>query len=94
MTFANNVWSKTYTVDGAKKDVQLKAVKNGSEWIGDETGNNVTFNLKSAGTFTVYCDGTKTWVEGDIVTYDDGLDVQSVTAVGNGTPGSDNWLTT
>ena len=92
MTFSNDVWSKEYTVDGAKKEVQLKAVKNGSAWIGDETGNNVTFNLSGAGTFTVYCDGAKTWVDGDIVTYDDGLTVDSVTAVGNGTPDGDNWL--
>ncbi|MBQ1475517.1 MAG: PT domain-containing protein, partial [Ruminococcus sp.] len=39
------IYTKQYTVDGAMKDVQLKAVKNGETWIGDETGNNVTFNL-------------------------------------------------
>ena len=92
MTEDNGVWSKEYTVSAPMKDVQLKAVKNGETWIGDETGNNVTFNLDGEGTFTVYCDGTKAWVEGDIVSYNDGLDVQSVTAVGNGSPDGDNWL--
>uniref|UniRef100_UPI003867660F hypothetical protein n=1 Tax=Ruminococcus sp. TaxID=41978 RepID=UPI003867660F len=67
MTFANDVWYKEYTVDGAINAVQLKAVKNGTAWIGDATGNNVTFNVTEAGTFTVYCDGEKTWVEGDNV---------------------------
>uniref|UniRef100_UPI00386C907F dockerin type I domain-containing protein n=1 Tax=Ruminococcus sp. TaxID=41978 RepID=UPI00386C907F len=92
MTFANDVWYKEYTVDSAKAAVQLKAVKNGETWIGDETGNNVTFNVTEAGTFTVYCDGTKTWVEGDNVEPISELDVQSVTAVGNGSPDGDNWL--
>ena len=92
MTFANDVWYKEYTVDSFKAAVQLKAVKNGAEWIGDETGNNVTFNVTEAGTFTVYCDGTKTWVEGDNVEPISELDVQSVTVVGNGTPDGDNWL--
>ncbi len=92
MEYANDVWYKEYTVSGAMTDVQLKAVKNGETWIGDETGNNVTFNLTGAGTFTVYCDGEKTWVEGDIVEIIGGLDVQSVTAVGNGSSDGDNWL--
>ena len=92
MTFANDVWSKEYTVSEAVDDVQLKAVKNGTTWIGDETGNNVTFNLNGAGTFTVYCDGEKTWVEGDIVEFPSGLDVQSVTLVGNGTSDGSGWL--
>ena len=92
MEFANDVWYKEYTVSGAMKDVQLKAVKNGETWIGDETGNNVTFNLTDAGTFTVYCDGEKTWVDGDIVEPISRLDVQSVTAVGNGTADGDGWL--
>ena len=92
MTFANDVWSKEYTVSEAVNDVQLKAVKNGTTWIGDETGNNVTFNLNGAGTFTVYCDGTKTWVEGDNVEFPSGLDVESVTLVGNGSTDGDNWL--
>ena len=88
----DGIYTKQYTVDAAMKAVQLKAVKNGTTWIGDETGNNVTFNLTGPGTFTVYCDGTKTWVDGDIVSYESGLDVQSVTAVGNGSSDGDNWL--
>ena len=92
MTSANDVWYKEYTVDGAINAVQLKAVKNGETWIGDATGNNVTFNVTEAGTFTVYCDGEKTWVEGDNVEPISELDVQSVTVVGNGSPDGDNWL--
>nr|WP_316614812.1 hypothetical protein [uncultured Ruminococcus sp.] len=45
---ADGIYTKQYTVDAAMKDVQLKAVKNGTTWIGDETGNNVTFNLTGA----------------------------------------------
>lgn len=51
-----DVYTKTYTVDKAYKDVQFKVVKNGTEWFGDETGNNVTFNLTAAGDFTVTFD--------------------------------------
>ena len=92
MTYANDVWSKEYTVSGAMKDVQLKAVKNGETWIGDEAGNNVTFNLDGEGTFTVYCDGTKTWVDGDIVSFSETLDIESVTLVGNGIEDGSGWL--
>ena len=48
----DGIYTREYTVDKAMKDVQLKAVKNGTTWIGDETGNNVTFNLTGPGTFT------------------------------------------
>ena len=88
----DGVYSIEYTVDAAMEDVQLKAVKNGADWIGDATGNNVTFDLTGAGTFTVYCDGEKTWVEGDIVKFNDVLVVDSVSAVGNGSADGDNWL--
>ena len=91
MTLSDGVYTKTYTVDGAYTEIQLKAVVDGA-WIGDETGNNVTFNLTGAGDFTVYCDGQKTWVDGDIVAYDDTLDIESVTAVGNGAEDGSNWL--
>ena len=38
--------TRTYTVDAAINDIQLKVVKNGSEWIGDENGGNVTFKAR------------------------------------------------
>ena len=92
MSEAGGVFAKDYTVDEAMEDVQLKAVKNGTEWIGDETGNNVTFNLTGAGTFTVFCDGAKTWVEGDIVKFDDEFEYRYVAAVGNGAADGSTWL--
>ncbi len=51
-----DVYTKTYTVDSAHNAVQLKVVKNGEEWIGDETDNNVTFRILAPGTFTVTYD--------------------------------------
>ncbi len=66
---ADGTYTKDYTVDKAYTAVQLKSVKNGAEWIGDSTGNNVTFNLTGPGTFTVIYDPVEnvTSVTGDIV---------------------------
>ena len=87
---ADGTYSMSYTVEQAYSGVQLKVVKNGSEWYGDANGNNVTFNLTGAGEFTVTYNPTTNEVT---VTGDN---VQSVTfeytdvyAVGNG---SGNWL--
>ena len=87
----NGTYTKDYTVEKAYTNVQLKAVKNGSEWIGDETGNNVTFNLTGPGTFTVTYDpeANVTSVSGDIVEIIAELDYEFVNAVGNG---EGNWL--
>ncbi len=49
-------YTKTYNVEDAFSDIQLKVVKDGEDWIGDETGNNVTFSMKQAGSFTVTLD--------------------------------------
>ena len=49
-------YTKTYNVEDAVDDIQLKVVKDGQDWIGDETGNNVTFSMKQAGSFTVTLD--------------------------------------
>ena len=49
-------YTKTYTTDKAYAVVQLKAVKNGTEWIGDDKGNNVAFAVTGPGTFTVTYD--------------------------------------
>ena len=69
MTLANGTYTKSYTVSQAYTGVQLKVVKNGTTWIGDQSGNNVTFNLTGAGTFTVsYNPSTNAVsVSGDIV---------------------------
>ena len=67
----DGTFTKDYTVSKAFDVVQLKAVKNGAEWFGDETGNNVTFALTGAGTFTVTAtpteDGYVVSVSGDNV---------------------------
>ena len=49
-------YTKTYNVEDAFSDIQLKVVKDGVDWIGDKTGNNVTFSMKQAGSFTVTLD--------------------------------------
>ena len=83
---ADGTWTKDYTVDKAYEAVQLKTVKNGSDWIGDETGNNVTFNLNGAGTFTVVYDPETnvTSVKGDNVEFITEFNYETVYAVGNG----------
>ena len=88
---ADGTYTKEYTVEKAYSAVQLKAVKNGSEWIGDSTGNNVTFNLTGAGTFTVVYDPTEnvTYVQGDNVQFITEFKYDTVFAVGNG---EDAWL--
>ena len=88
----DGTYTKEYTVDKAFDVVQLKAVKNGAEWYGDETGNNVTFALTGAGTFTVTAapaeDGYVVSVSGDNVA-DVVFEVGTVFAVGNG---EGTWL--
>ena len=84
-------YRKEYTVSQVYNDVQLKVVRNGAEWIGDATGNNVIFNLTDAGTFTVVFDPDEevASVTGDIVEVITQLDIDNVYAVGNG---EGNWL--
>ncbi len=83
----DGTFTRDYTVDKAFDVVQLKAVKNGADWFGDETGNNVTFALTDAGTFTVTAtpteDGYVVSVSGDNVA-DVHFEVGTVFAVGNG----------
>ena len=49
-------YTKTYNVEDAISDIQLKVVKDGEDWIGDKTGENVTFSMTQAGSFTVTID--------------------------------------
>ena len=79
-------FEKTYTADKAYEGVQLKVVKNGAEWIGDSTGNNVTFDLTDAGEFTVTIDPetNEITVTGDNVKFSDVMPYDTVYAVGNG----------
>ena len=88
----DGTYSKEYTVDHAYTNASLKVVKNAADWIGDQTGNNVVFDLTEAGTFTVVYhpdaeinDGLGyVTVEGDIVHIEVGMTVNSVYAAGNG----------
>ena len=88
---SDGTFTKTYTVGEAISDIQLKVVKNKSEWIGDEGNNNVTFNMKAAGDFTVVLNAEHTVVSvtGENVSFATSLDYNSVFAVGNG---SGVWL--
>ena len=42
---ADGAYTKEYTVDKAYDAVQLKSVKNGAEWIGDETGTFIEISI-------------------------------------------------
>ena len=88
---ADGNYTKDYTVTKAFDAVQLKTVKNGAEWIGDKTDQNVTFNLTGAGTFTVVYDTAEnyTYVKGDIVEEIKEFKYDTVFAVGNG---EGEWL--
>ncbi len=94
---ADGTYSITLQADKAYSDIQVKTVKNESVWIGDETGNNVTFDITGPGKFTVtwtpnaeYNDGEGvTSVTGSIVTFKDGIDIEGIYAAGNG---EGNWL--
>lgn len=85
-------YRKEYNVNDAYNDVQLKVVKNESEWFG-ENDNNVEFNLTDAGTFTVVFDPETNGVSvtGEIVEEITGFGDYTVYAVGNGND-NDNWL--
>ena len=88
---ANGSYEKTYTVDKAYTDVQLKVVRDGVNWIGDSEGKNIAFNLKGAGTFTVTIDPdiNEITVTGDNVDFVTKMEYRAVYAVGNG---SEGWL--
>ncbi len=85
----DGTYQKTYTVDQAYDDVQLKVVEDGEKWHGDASGANLTFNLTDAGTFTVTFDPTTkvVTVTGEIVEFPK-FEYSFVTAVGDGTSGS------
>ena len=91
----DGTYTKDYTVSKTYDAVQLKAVKNGSEWIGDKTDNNVTFNVTAPGTFTVTYHPAKgeepayVDVTGDNVEAITTFDYNTVYAVGNG---EGTWL--
>ena len=95
MTKDGDVYVLTFADVNPANALQIKVVANPAtgdpEWIGDSTGNNITFNV------TDVCDVTVTFdpatkeitVTGDAVEMVQELIVNSITAVGNG---EDNWL--
>lgn len=49
------VYKKTYTVNRSFSDIQLRVFDpETNEWYGDETGNNLSFEITEPGAFTVY----------------------------------------
>ena len=95
MTADGSVFTKTFTAVPAGNNYQLKIVANTGDdmkWIGlDGTDNNVTFNVKSDCDVTVTFDPAtnKITVTGEGVEMVTDLEINSITAVGNG---EDNWL--
>ena len=86
MTLTEAVYAKTYTVDKAYSEVQLKVVKNGTSWYGTEDGANVAFALSGAGIFTVTYNPADNGVSvsGDIVGEKTEFTYDEVYAAGNG----------
>ncbi len=85
------IYTKVYTNVPAGKGYLLKVVKNGSNWYGDATGNNVTFEVVQVCDVTVTFDpATSTvTVTGEHVSFVTRLEIEAIYAVGNG---GDYWL--
>ena len=89
----DGTYTKVYEVAEATDNIALKVVDNG-EWIGNKAGDNVTFSVTEASTFTVKYDpalvgGSKVTVTGDKVKFHEfnpGL-VTKMVAVGSGNGG-------
>ena len=95
MTKNGDVYTLTFADAQPGEGLQIKVVENLADgtqnWIGDETGNNITFNV------TDVCDVTVTFnpatnkieVTGENVVMVTDLEIEFITAVGNG---DGNWL--
>ena len=89
----DGTYTKVYEVAEATDNIALKVVDNG-EWVGNKAGDNVTFSVTAASTFTVKYDpalvgGSKVTVTGDKVKFHEfnpGL-VTKMVAVGSGNGG-------
>ena len=88
MTFDSGLgcYKKVYSNVPAANSYMLKVVANGSDWHGDSTGNNVTFNVTSPCTVTVLfnADTKEIKVEGSNVSFANEFSYSKVAAVGNG----------
>ncbi|MDY3078522.1 MAG: hypothetical protein SOW62_10380 [Sodaliphilus sp.] len=81
----DGTYSKTFTNVAAMNGYQFKVTKNGTEWYGDEAGNNITFNVTTACDVTITFNATtfKSTVTGSgVQAYV--FNVEKVIAVGNG----------
>lgn len=89
---------KVFTNVQPASGLTLKVVENGADgsqnWIGDATGNNITFNVTAASDVTVKFDSStkEITVTGDGVQFVTNLDIKSINAVGNGDPEDAAWL--
>ena len=88
---ANNTYSLPFYVNSDRKNIELKVVKNQTEWIGDENGHNIVFDVTDAGYFNVvyHPDTRKIEVLGNYVKLKTKLEYSAVYAVGDG---QGNWL--
>ena len=96
----DGTYTKVFTDVQPAEGVQLQVVENAADgtlnWIGDATGNNVTFNVTEACDVTVNFDSAtkEITVTGDGVQFVTDLEITSINAVGNGDPEDEesNWL--
>ena len=81
----DGTYSKTFTNVAAMNGYQFKVTKNGTEWYGDEAGNNITFNVTTACDVTITFNATtlkSTVTVSGVQAYV--FNVEKVIAVGNG----------
>ena len=95
----DGTYTKVFTNVQPASGLTLKVVENDADgsqnWIGDATGNNITFNVTAASDVTVKFDSStkEITVTGDGVQFVTNLDIKSINAVGNGDPEEDEaWL--
>ena len=94
----DGTYTKVFTNVQPASGLTLKVVENGADgsqnWIGDATGNNITFNVTAASDVTVKFDSStkEITVTGDGVQFVTNLDIDSINAVGNGDPEDAAWL--
>ena len=94
----DGTYTKVFTNVQPASGLTLKVVENGADgsqnWIGDATGNNITFNVTAASDVTVKFDSStkEITVTGDGVQFVTNLDIKSINAVGNGDTEDAAWL--
>ena len=94
----DGTYTKVFTNVQPASGLTLKVVENGADgsqnWIGDATGNNITFNVTAASDVTVKFDSStkEITVTGDGVQFVTNLDIKSINAVGNGDSEDAAWL--